>query len=89
MPEASLKAVIGADVAGFVSGMQTAANTIGGLQNKIKELRASRLEIADPAQLAAVNQEIASVTANLKQLKNVDREGFDEVGLKIKLPTPE
>ena len=53
------------------------------VQNTLKELKANRLDIVDDAALKKSNVIIADVSAELKNLQNVGRVGFDETGQAI------
>jgi len=80
MAEAQLKAVIGAETAGFVSGINKAEDSLRGLQEKLNSLKVARLDIVDPAKIAQANQQIATAAAGIERLKNIGKSGFDEFG---------
>jgi hypothetical protein len=53
---------------------------IGTLQAELAELKGSRINIIDPAQLAQTNAQIEEMQVKLAQLNNVGKEGFNELG---------
>jgi bacterioferritin (cytochrome b1) len=53
---------------------------IGTLQAELAELKGSRINIIDPAQLAQTNAQIEEMQVKLAQLNNVGKEGFNQLG---------
>ncbi|MEO7016271.1 MAG: hypothetical protein ABI067_06980 [Leifsonia sp.] len=56
---------------------------IGKLEAELTELKASKINIIDPVTLAKTNAKIQETEANIVQLNNVGKTGFDELGNKV------
>lgn len=80
MPDYSLQINVGADVGAAVTNINNFEDSLAGLQAQIKQLNAQRLTLSDPAQIALVNQQLATTAAGIERIRNIGKVGFDEFG---------